>query len=312
MKARRDEDNGKYNQERRRRTAKLPMTPEEAPKRAVPAMILSVIELTLQEDEAASNGSCAGDCGCASDCRCGNGCADGCCCDSGWGNCLGDCCLGDAWTLSSCLTPNCCNGGFCGACGTPLTMQVDHQGEPIDFSIATLDDPDPVAPGFHIFRSSRVAWFETADDLPRHEHAHLPLEHDVEHPVGIALLADHLAVLQAPQKHRLPALLRQLLHIARRRVIEVGVLQKAGPELPQARAQAVRALFLAPDHAVVLLERHEDAEERALRNRGTPPHLGQRLPPRLLGQKVHHLQGALDGRDDVAFAHFICEIAFLL
>ena len=58
---------------------------------------------------------------------------------------------------------------FCGACGTPLTMQVDHQPETIDFTIATLDDPDPVAPGFHIFRASRVAWFETADDLPRHD-----------------------------------------------------------------------------------------------------------------------------------------------
>jgi hypothetical protein len=40
------------------------------------------------------------------------GCNNGCCCDSGssWGNCLGDCCLGEAWTLSDCLTPNCCNG----------------------------------------------------------------------------------------------------------------------------------------------------------------------------------------------------------
>ncbi|MEX0641657.1 MAG: outer membrane beta-barrel protein [Pirellulales bacterium] len=42
-------------------------------------------------------------------CGCDNGC--GCCdCGSGWGDWLcGDCCLGDAWTLKSCLTP-CCNG----------------------------------------------------------------------------------------------------------------------------------------------------------------------------------------------------------
>ena len=58
---------------------------------------------------------------------------------------------------------------FCGACGTPLVMRVDHQPETIDFTVTTLDDPDAVAPGFHIFRSSRVAWFETADDLPRHD-----------------------------------------------------------------------------------------------------------------------------------------------
>ena len=58
---------------------------------------------------------------------------------------------------------------FCGRCGTPLSIQVDHQPETIDFPIATLDDPDAFAPGFHIFRASRIAWFETADDLPRHE-----------------------------------------------------------------------------------------------------------------------------------------------
>jgi hypothetical protein len=58
---------------------------------------------------------------------------------------------------------------FCTRCGTPLTIEVDHQPETIDFAIATLDDPNPVAPGFHIFHASKVAWFETADDLPRHD-----------------------------------------------------------------------------------------------------------------------------------------------
>lgn len=58
---------------------------------------------------------------------------------------------------------------YCGECGTPLTIEVRHQPETIDFTIATLDDPDAVAPAFHIFRASRIAWFETADDLPRHD-----------------------------------------------------------------------------------------------------------------------------------------------
>ena len=58
---------------------------------------------------------------------------------------------------------------FCGECGTPLFMKVDHQPETIDFSIATLDDPDAVAPGFHIFWGSRIAWFEPGDGLPRHD-----------------------------------------------------------------------------------------------------------------------------------------------
>ena len=58
---------------------------------------------------------------------------------------------------------------FCGRCGTPFAMQVDHQPETIDFSVATLDEPDSVAPGFHIFWSSRVAWFDPGDTLPRHD-----------------------------------------------------------------------------------------------------------------------------------------------
>jgi hypothetical protein len=57
---------------------------------------------------------------------------------------------------------------YCGDCGTSLTIQVDFQPETIDFAIATLDDPDRIAPAFHIFRASKIGWFETADALPRH------------------------------------------------------------------------------------------------------------------------------------------------
>lgn len=57
----------------------------------------------------------------------------------------------------------------CGECGTPLTIQVEHQPDTVDFTIATLDDPERIAPSFHIFRSSQISWFETADDLPRHD-----------------------------------------------------------------------------------------------------------------------------------------------
>jgi len=58
---------------------------------------------------------------------------------------------------------------FCGQCGTPFLMQVDHQPETVDFSVATLDEPDAVEPGFHIFWSSRIGWFNPGDDLPRHD-----------------------------------------------------------------------------------------------------------------------------------------------
>ena len=58
---------------------------------------------------------------------------------------------------------------FCGECGTPFLMKVDHQPETVDFSVATLDAPNSVIPGFHIFWGSKVAWFEPKDELPRYE-----------------------------------------------------------------------------------------------------------------------------------------------
>ena len=57
---------------------------------------------------------------------------------------------------------------YCGDCGTPFSMKVDHQPETVDFSVATLDEPERVAPDFHIFDVSRIPWFETKDALPRH------------------------------------------------------------------------------------------------------------------------------------------------
>jgi hypothetical protein len=57
---------------------------------------------------------------------------------------------------------------YCGLCGTPFLMKVDHQPETVDFSVATLDDPAAASPEFHIFWSSRLPWFEPKDDLPRH------------------------------------------------------------------------------------------------------------------------------------------------
>lgn len=58
---------------------------------------------------------------------------------------------------------------FCSACGTPLLMQVDHQPETVDIAVATLDEPGQVAPGFHIFYGSRIAWADADDGLPRHD-----------------------------------------------------------------------------------------------------------------------------------------------
>jgi len=58
---------------------------------------------------------------------------------------------------------------FCADCGSQLAMRVDHQPETIDFTVATLDAPECVAPGFHIWAGRRIGWFDTSDDLPRFE-----------------------------------------------------------------------------------------------------------------------------------------------
>ena len=58
---------------------------------------------------------------------------------------------------------------FCSDCGTPLMVTVNYQPETVDFPIVTLDEPNAVAPEFHIFWSSKVAWFNPGDDLPRHD-----------------------------------------------------------------------------------------------------------------------------------------------
>ncbi|MBB5708953.1 GFA family protein [Sphingomonas xinjiangensis] len=58
---------------------------------------------------------------------------------------------------------------FCTRCGTPLTIHVDFQGDEIDVTAATLDDPAQVTPGFHIFYAERLSWNEAGDDLPRYD-----------------------------------------------------------------------------------------------------------------------------------------------
>jgi hypothetical protein len=57
---------------------------------------------------------------------------------------------------------------FCAECGTQIAMHVDHQPQTIDFTIASLDDPDQLRPAFHIFFGSRIGWFDTADRDPRY------------------------------------------------------------------------------------------------------------------------------------------------
>ena len=60
---------------------------------------------------------------------------------------------------------------FCGECGTQLCMQVDHEPDTMDVTVASMDDAEAVEPGFHIWHESRLPWFDTDDALPRHPHS---------------------------------------------------------------------------------------------------------------------------------------------
>ncbi len=57
---------------------------------------------------------------------------------------------------------------FCTNCGTYLVFREDNAEETISVNTATLDDPALAPPDFHIYCESRIGWFDTRDELPRH------------------------------------------------------------------------------------------------------------------------------------------------
>jgi len=57
---------------------------------------------------------------------------------------------------------------FCGECGSPLAFRSDAEPDRLDLAIAAFDRADLLAPDQHIWVSSRLPWFDTADRLPRH------------------------------------------------------------------------------------------------------------------------------------------------
>ena len=75
---------------------------------------------------------------------------------------------------------------FCGDCGTTLTWESHQRGQDlIEFHIGTLDEPDALPPSLHVFHGERLAWFDTADRLPRYEegrHGTEPYRHAPAEP----------------------------------------------------------------------------------------------------------------------------------
>ncbi|MFM9841542.1 MAG: GFA family protein [Dongiaceae bacterium] len=56
---------------------------------------------------------------------------------------------------------------FCGVCGCQILYRPQKRARRVTVNAPTLDKPGAVPPRRHIFDSSRIAWFDTTDDLPR-------------------------------------------------------------------------------------------------------------------------------------------------
>jgi hypothetical protein len=63
---------------------------------------------------------------------------------------------------------------FCSRCGTPLTWREAENPRLVDISIASLDNPEAIEPSVHVWTDSRIAWFDTADHLPRYPASERP------------------------------------------------------------------------------------------------------------------------------------------
>jgi hypothetical protein len=57
---------------------------------------------------------------------------------------------------------------FCPTCGTQLVFREPAEPHFLDVTLASLDDPEAVRPDHHVWTTSRIAWFDTRDELPRH------------------------------------------------------------------------------------------------------------------------------------------------
>ena len=58
---------------------------------------------------------------------------------------------------------------FCRHCGSPLTIHVRHQPDEIDIAAGTLNDPEQVAPSFHIYAGEAPSWMPMMAFLPRYK-----------------------------------------------------------------------------------------------------------------------------------------------
>ncbi len=68
--------------------------------------------------------------------------------------------------------------GFCGACGTSLFFETQHEPHAIDVTVATLEEAAKTSPRYHAWTPSKLPWVTLADSLPRYREdgGSLPME----------------------------------------------------------------------------------------------------------------------------------------
>ena len=55
----------------------------------------------------------------------------------------------------------------CARCGTPVFSEPKDAPARVGVSLATLDDPNALAPAMHIWVSEKLAWVSIDDGLPQ-------------------------------------------------------------------------------------------------------------------------------------------------
>jgi hypothetical protein len=65
---------------------------------------------------------------------------------------------------------------FCPSCGSQLTFRAAENPTYVSVNLPTLDRPEALSPRMHIWHSSRIAWFEVKDELPRFDHEGPPVD----------------------------------------------------------------------------------------------------------------------------------------
>jgi hypothetical protein len=58
--------------------------------------------------------------------------------------------------------------GFCAACGTSLTYLNQTRAADIDLTLASLDEPQRLAPTAHLWVQDKLPWLAIADGLPQY------------------------------------------------------------------------------------------------------------------------------------------------